>query len=413
VIHSSEFASSERSCTFLRYLVEHALAHGEHQLKERTIGVELFGRDAAYDTGRDAIVRVSANGVRKRLLAHYATTDLASELGGLQICLPAGSYTPEFHSLPPRQRETALPSPSDRVSPPVSARPAWRRPWPAPAWVVIVVLAAGCGVLAWNSHQLAARVPPAPGMDLLPWSQFGSQKTVSIVLTDANYTIYTDLVAKRRLTLDEYLGEQWTGNYGNLLAPVSSRSGNQYTSVVSAISASRISALLETTGRTALLVPARRLLMGQFKGEQPVILLGSATANPWAEVFRENLTFAVEIEPVTRRQYVANHAPLAGEPARWDSIPAATSPGTTYAILSLIPNLTGKGFVLLVAGASAQGTAAASELLTDTARLRKELLAHGINPAGRVQRLELLLMVQSQGMDSPRYQVVAVRVVRG
>jgi len=126
VIHSSEFASSERSCTFLRYLVEHALAHGEHQLKERTIGVELFGRDAAYDTGRDAIVRVSANGVRKRLLAHYATTDLASELGGLQICLPAGSYTPEFHSLPPRQRETALPSPSDRVSPPVSARPAWR-----------------------------------------------------------------------------------------------------------------------------------------------------------------------------------------------------------------------------------------------------------------------------------------------
>jgi hypothetical protein len=235
VIHSSEFASSERSCTFLRYLVEHALAHGEHQLKERTIGVELFGRDAAYDTGRDAIVRVSANGVRKRLLAHYATTDLASELGGLQICLPAGSYTPEFHSLPPRQRETALPSPSDRVSPPVSARPAWRRPWPAPAWVVIVVLAAGCGVLAWNSHQLAARVPPAPGMDLLPWSQFGSQKTVSIVLTDANYTIYTDLVAKRRLTLDEYLGEQWTGNYGNLLAPVSSRSGNQYTSVVSAI----------------------------------------------------------------------------------------------------------------------------------------------------------------------------------
>jgi hypothetical protein len=52
--------------------------------------------------------------------------------------------------------------------------------------------------------------------------------------------------------------------------------------------------------------------MGQFKGEQPVILLGSATANPWAEVFRENLTFAVEIEPVTRRQYVANHAPLAG-----------------------------------------------------------------------------------------------------
>jgi hypothetical protein len=129
-------------------------------------------------------------------------------------------------------------------------------------------------------------------------------------------------------------------------------------------------------------------------------------------VFRESLTFAVELEPVTRRQYVANHAPLSGEPPRWDPTPGATSPGTTYAILSLIPNLTGKSWVLLVAGTSAEGTTAASELLTDTARLRKELLAHGINPAGRVQRFELLLMVQSQGMDAQRYQVIAARVVR-
>lgn len=412
VIHSNEFASSERSCTLLRYLVEHSLTGGEHHLKERTIGVELFGRDAAYDTGRDAIVRVSANGVRKRLLAHYATTDSAPELGGVRICLPAGSYTPEFHTLPSGQRETAVPEPSDRASLPVSARPIWRRPWPASAWVAIVALAAGCGVLAWNNHQLLTRVPPVPGMDLLPWSQFGSQKTVCVVLTDANYTIYTDLVNKRGLTLDEYLGEQWTGNFGHL-APISSRSRNQYTSVVSAIAASRISALLETTGRTARLIPARRVLLEQFKGEQPVILLGSATANPWAEVFRDNLNFAIEIEPVTRRQYVANHAPLSGEPARWDPTPAATSPGTTYAILSLIPNLTGKSWVLLVAGTSVDGTSAASELLTDTARLRKELRAHGINPAGRVQKFELLLTVQSQGMDAQRYQVIAVRVVRG
>jgi hypothetical protein len=410
VVRSREFASSERSCTLLRYLVEHVLDDREHHLKERTIGVELFGRDAAYDTGRDAIVRVSANGVRKRLLAHYATADSASELGGVQIFLPAGSYAPEFRTLPPRQRETAPPPPPDGASLPVSARPAWWRPWPAPAWVAIVVLAAVCGVLVWRNHQLLARVPPAPGMDLLPWSQFGSQKTVTVVLTDANYTIYTDVVDKRGLTLDEYLGEQWTGNFGHLLAPISSRSRNLFTSVVSAVSASRISALLQTTGRTALLIPARRLVMEQLKGEQPVILLGSAIANPWADVFRENLTFAIELEPGTRRQFVANHAPHEGEPARWDPTAAAGSPGTAYAILSLIPNLTGKGSVLLVAGTSVDGTTAAAELLTDTARLRKELLAHGINPAGRVQRFELLLMVQSRGLDALRYQVIAARV---
>ena len=55
----------------LRYLVENALKGGIERLKERTIGVELFHRDASYDTGQDAIVRVAANDVRKRLATHY------------------------------------------------------------------------------------------------------------------------------------------------------------------------------------------------------------------------------------------------------------------------------------------------------------------------------------------------------
>jgi hypothetical protein len=412
VLRSREFSASERSGTFLRYLVERALDGSGHQLKERTVGVDVFGRDATYDTGKDAIVRVSANGVRKRLLAHYANADLAREPGSVQICLPAGSYMLEFHILPPGQDETALrEAPGSR--PPLSSarKPRWR--WPAAAWAVIGVLTVACGLLVWYDHQLLSRVPPAPGMEFLPWSQFGSQKVVRIGLTDVNYTIYSNVVAKRGLTLDEYLGEQWTGNFGAALGSVSPRSGNQYTSVVSAIAASRVSAMLETTGRTALLVPARRLQMEHFKGEQPVILLGSSTANPWAEVFRENLTFAIEFEPATRLQSVGNHAPAPGEPARWQPTPATTSPRIDYAILSLIPNLTGKGWVLLVAGTSAEGTGAASELLTDPARLRVELVARGINPTGRVQKLELLLRVQSQGMDSRHYQVIASRVVGG
>ena len=402
VLHSHEFAASERSSMLLRYLVEHSLDNGDHQIKERTIGVEVFGREAAYDTGKDAIVRVSANGVRKRLLAYYSNPDLTREPGSVEIHLPLGSYMIEFQT----------PRPDDRTVPPAAPPRSWWRRWPAPAWALIAALAIACGVLAFYDHQLVTRVPPAPGMGLLPWSQFGSQKAVWVVLTDGNYSIYSNVIAKRELTLDEYLGEQWTGDFGPSMGTVSPRSGNQYTSVVSAVAASRVSAMLETTGRTALLVPARKLLMEQFKGEQPVILLGSAISDPWAEVFRENLTFAIEIEPRTRFQYIANHAPLSGEPARWAPTPATASPRTDYAILSLIPNLTGKGWVLLVAGTSAEATGAASELLTDTARLRKELLARGVNPAGSVQRLELLLRVQSQGMDARHYQVIASRAVR-
>jgi hypothetical protein len=412
VLHSHEFAGSERSCALLRYLVERALDGGEHLLKERTIGVEVFGRDTVYDTGKDAIVRVSVNGVRKRLLAYYAAPELAREPGSVQISLPVGSYVIEFHTFPPGQEASAVGEPpASRASLTPSTPAGWWRWWPASAWAAIAVLAVACGVSVWYNHRLSGRVPSSPGMELLPWTQFGSQKIVRVGLTDANYTIYTNVVVKRPLTLDEYLGEQWTGNFPPDMLLVSPRSGNQYTSLVSAVAASRVSAMLETTGRTALLVPARQLQMEHFKGEEPVILLGSVTANPWAEVFRESLTFTIEMEPATRFQYMANRAPLPGEPARWEPTLPAVS-GTAYAILSLIPNLTGKGWVLLVAGTSSAGTGAASELLTDPARLRKELLARGIDPVGHVQRLELLLRVRSQGRDSRSYSVIASRVVR-
>jgi hypothetical protein len=54
---------------------------------------EVFGRSPSYDTGEDAIVRVTASDVRKRLLQHYDRYGSASEF---RINLPLGSYIPEI-----------------------------------------------------------------------------------------------------------------------------------------------------------------------------------------------------------------------------------------------------------------------------------------------------------------------------
>jgi hypothetical protein len=52
----------------LRYLVEKSGKGGEESLKERVIGVEVFGRSPDYNTGDDPIVRArverSAKGLR-------------------------------------------------------------------------------------------------------------------------------------------------------------------------------------------------------------------------------------------------------------------------------------------------------------------------------------------------------------
>jgi len=73
--------------------VETSLAGKSSELKERTIGVEVFHRDPAYDTNSDPVVRVTAAEVRKRLLQYYEDPVHRS---GIRIALHSGSYVPHF-----------------------------------------------------------------------------------------------------------------------------------------------------------------------------------------------------------------------------------------------------------------------------------------------------------------------------
>src|ERR1700689_85657 len=100
VIEGDVFKGSHRSGQFLQYIVDQAIAGQFENLKERVIGMELFGRSASFDTGDDAIVRVTASDVRKRLLQHYGRPGATS---GFRISLPSGSYIPEILRDPYRQ----------------------------------------------------------------------------------------------------------------------------------------------------------------------------------------------------------------------------------------------------------------------------------------------------------------------
>src|SRR5580658_2139049 len=93
VIEGDAFKGSHRSGQFLQYIIDQSIAGHFDSLKERVIGMELFGRSPSYDTGDDAIVRVTASEVRRRLLQHYGTNEQTS---GFRLSLPLGSYIPEI-----------------------------------------------------------------------------------------------------------------------------------------------------------------------------------------------------------------------------------------------------------------------------------------------------------------------------
>src|SRR5246127_1530813 len=87
------FTNSKRYPVLLTYTVEQTLLGNASELKERTIGIEAFGREPIYDVNLDPVVRTAAAEVRKRLSQYYYNPDHAGEL---VIELPIGSYVPTF-----------------------------------------------------------------------------------------------------------------------------------------------------------------------------------------------------------------------------------------------------------------------------------------------------------------------------
>jgi hypothetical protein len=93
VISSDDFSGSKRCQDFLRLIVECRLAGDLDSLRERMIGAKMFGRNVDYDTSNDAVVRVRATEVRKRL-AHYYSKVPGTP--AVRIELRPGTYVPEF-----------------------------------------------------------------------------------------------------------------------------------------------------------------------------------------------------------------------------------------------------------------------------------------------------------------------------
>ena len=135
VLANSLFRNSKRLTSLLRYTVERVLEGNPEPVKERTLGVEVFGREPTYDTTQDPVVRMTAVEIRKRLAQYYAAPEHANQI---RIDFPHGAYLPAFH----------LPDQAAATLPPVAPKPLKMQPrarrWMAfgvPACLVLVALA--------------------------------------------------------------------------------------------------------------------------------------------------------------------------------------------------------------------------------------------------------------------------------
>jgi hypothetical protein len=140
ILASPAFRNSKRYSGLLAYLVERTLLGRGGELKERNIGVDVFGRQPGCDMTSDHSVRSAAGEIRKRLAQYYLERGHEAEI---RIDLLPGSYVPQFRLTREEPRPSAdvdLRGAPDGGTAGPSPRPPILRRWPM--WLAVFSAAA-------------------------------------------------------------------------------------------------------------------------------------------------------------------------------------------------------------------------------------------------------------------------------
>ncbi len=327
------FKHSRRYPSMLRYVVEHALSGDSGQLKERTLGIEVFARDPHYDTNLDPVVRTTAGEIRKRIAQYYHEP---GHEGEVRIDLPAGSYLPEFH----------LPAKSPALLQPARVRPRWLL-----MSVAVAALVAILGSVAWFKPWALQPVERF-------WQPLLSSSSPALLcIGPANLSAVTNMVQ-----LSAAAGEQPADPSAPTLQEVQQLEA-QHVALSDATTLSRIAGLLQSHHKV---YHVRNAVFTSFRDlrDGPVILIG-AFNNNWALRLSGQLRYSFGRDLATHLSWIADRQ----NPSKRDWSLAMRAPVSTinedYALISRFWDATTDQPVVIAAGIGIYGTMAAGEFLTD------------------------------------------------
>jgi hypothetical protein len=350
VLSSPAFRNSKQCQKFLKYVVEHSHAGNDELLKERCIGIEVFGRDPDYDTAADPVVRVRATEVRKRLSQYYGESPNEDDV---RFEMPQGSYRADIQ----RPGPTVPPAPK-----PIARG----RRWP---------ILAACGVIAIMAVAALRWLPRTqPNALETFWAPvLESPKPVLLYCGQpVAYFLSREVHDKYRETLP---AEKTRGSYALTLDPDAALRGrdiipvtDQFVGIGNAHTAALLNGFFAARQKAVEIRYANDLSFSDLRSS-PSVLIG-AFSNLWTLEMTSQLRFVFEQDKGRRRirdragsrtWQLANIAPDGKTPE-------------DYALVTRLFDSASGQLLLSAAGITQYGTRAAGEFLTDPSRLQQAFL---------------------------------------
>jgi hypothetical protein len=360
ILASPLFRSSKHYPNFLRHVVEQTLAGRSAGLKERSLGMEVFGRDPHYDTNADPVVRTSACEVRKRIAQYYHEPGRESEI---RIELPPGSYVPAFHFSEARPAEiTADP-------PPVAARR---------------------GFTYYRDRYLAAAVSAALTVVILTAAGLAAGLGHSRSAVEQ----FWDPVWSRTDSVLVCLGVFQNRSRDGSLPPADPTHRqvmwSDRVAFADALTMAKLTGLLQSHAKQYDIRGSSTLTLEDLH-KTPGVFIG-AFDNPWTLALSHQLRFAFEFDTESGKPLIRDHKNPARVLWRGDFQRPYSQVREDYAIVSRYMDPRTERMAVIVAGMGKDGTAAAGEFVTDPRYL--ETLASAAPPNWGNKNLQVVLATE-------------------
>lgn len=221
VLASPAFATANNARRFLEYVVGEALADRAGEIKEYPVGVAVFRRGEDFDPRADAVVRIEATRLRRRLREYY---EHEGRNDSVLIDLPKGSYVPVFRwqEPPAAARDIAEPriavNVRTRTSTEEKAIPSrvlgGRIRMTAPVLAAIGSLLLGAGAVAWfleRSDYFWQN--PLANARFTRLTDFDGVEQDAVISRDGKFVAF---LSDRDGSMDVWITQVGTGEFHNL-----------------------------------------------------------------------------------------------------------------------------------------------------------------------------------------------------